>query len=442
MRGFAAILFLFLATWRVEIWRSGLERSALTCGYLEKGGLALVTGTAVPAFGGRWELWEPRIDWGQGARKFAGRVVLLRAPGLDFGRKVRISGRFRCQRIRRNPGRMEDGLWNFFSPTVYIGYGVKNLLVTREQTGAISRMAIRIDRYLSGLFYSRPGLQAWVRAVWCGDQHGLPLPLQELYRDGGLLHVLALSGQHVGIAVLMSLGLWRVFLLIGQIKRLRYLELALPIGVAMVLWLTGKGCPSIQRTLALTVVVVITRLCRWSCSPWQMGCSAIAFCLIWNPSLVAKPGFILSAGMAAVLVQIAMMSPWKRMWRQYLFITAVMPILAMPLTAFFFGEVAPLAPVANLLLSWLWGLVLIPVGFMLPLFAIVLPESWISGLESFWWWVIDLHQIFSWIRGSSQFSVRPTIVELLLIEIGLVWLLIRCGRGDGPLGKIPLNMMR
>jgi len=47
------------------------------------------------------------------------------------------------------------------------------------------------------------GFKVFAIAVWTGQSNYLPEQLRDFYKEGGLLHILALSGQHVSALVLV-----------------------------------------------------------------------------------------------------------------------------------------------------------------------------------------------------------------------------------------------
>lgn len=206
------------------------------------------------------------------------------------------------------------------------------------------------------------------------------------FRRTGASHLLALSGLHLSMIVLMLDALLR---LVRCPYRLRVLLLC----VVAVLFLLLTGC-SIS-TLRATVMLLFLSVSRLRGAPHDSLTPLslfLALCLALRPSWILDVGLWLSVLAALCVVEIIPALVEKtggqakgilpRMWR-YIKVSLissmiVLLVLLVPM-ALFFGETAWLSPVANL--------VLIPLATIaLTLGLLVLPLLYLSGVG----WIFEV----------------------------------------------------
>lgn len=409
-----------------------------------------ISGSLVPRGNGRWELRGPTLSTAGppvplSAEVFLSEALVGSAPGA--GREVTVSGPLRCQLPRRNPGRLSDGLLLFQFPRARIASGKARVRLTATAASLDARAAIAFDAWIAAPLSSFPGVRGLVRAIWTGDTAGLPDSLVGYYREGGLLPVLALSGQHVAVLALVLRFLFRramrpfcgprtpraIFTLYREGQR------ALSVLCAALLYVTSGAAPSMRRTLAMSVAGFALKARGLASSRLQITGSSVAVAVALDPSLVASPGFFLSAAATGLLVQVAAEADPKRQIREYVFITVTMSLLTLPLSAFFFTEVAWSAPLTHLALGVVWSWFLMPLGFLLPFAVRLLPQGTAAGilgaLEAGWRALVRAHEASeAWVAAVYRPALRPTWLELAVLEGCLLALVLalrhKLSRGD------------
>lgn len=253
-----------------------------------------------PSVRGRWELSSPSWVVGAEENTFSGRVFLegaLVEKSADLGRRVSVSGPFRCQHPFRNPGQQEDGLWTLRQPRLSARAGEFSLRFLEVPPPLWERFAFFFQKELNSHFQKTPSLLVLVRAVWLGDLSGFEEPLLRFYREGGLLAVLALSGQHVAVLVfLVTSGLAFFVSLLNTVWKpsWRYLGPVyphvlrlIPLLSAGLLLLTSQGAASMKRTAAMALAYFVLRLRRFQCDPLQLTASSVACFLLWEPEAIS-----------------------------------------------------------------------------------------------------------------------------------------------------------
>ncbi len=351
--------------------------------------------------------------WEGGAkRKFSGELS-LQAEGLKRGDVVRVWGKLRCIPPYRNPAAVAR---DRFLPSV-----------SKLSAGFRPKWrVVRAATHWGDLFQPIPALRPLFGAVWTGRASALPKTLEDFYLKCGLLHVIALSGQHVVILVLLVRGALYLLgrLVFGSLRRKPRGALwwhglrALPVFCAGLLFFTSGGAPSMARTLAMALGVWVLSYRALSATPFQWAASSVACLCLIDPRYFLQPGFVFSA--LATLLLLFLVSQPTRWLRSYLGITVFLPLLLFPATAFYFAKVSWLSPLSALVVAWLWDAFWIPVGFLLPIVKCL--PSFVSSpiqaaLARLWKSFVGAHErALPWVDPFFSSVVCPTWLEVILIQ--------------------------
>lgn len=243
---------------------------------------------------------------------------------------------------------------------------------------AIRQRLLRVDAQ---------GREGGLVALVLGDGSGLSTADWQVLQDTGTVHLLVISGQHIGllaavmyglIAGLARLGLWP--------RRLPWLPWACALAFAAALGyglLAGFDVP-VRRACVMVGMVL---LWRWRFRhlgvllPWLVSLNAV---LIVEPLVSLQPGFWLSFAAVAILMGIFSGRlgawGWLRGWNraQWLIALGLLPILlALNLPVSLSG------PVVNLLaVPWVSFVVLPPAllgTLLLPLAGVGEALLWLAG---------------------------------------------------------------
>jgi competence protein ComEC len=253
--------------------------------------------------------------------------------------------------------------------------------VEREDPGSLLRFLYAIKRsFRRQIDAAFDGDAAIVlKAVLLGDRERLGRRLGESFNRSGTMHVLAISGLHVGIVYLTALWLCRR-LLIGGWRRHAILL------VAVLAYATTSGFrPATFRATLMIVFLEIGQMLFLRRDPLNAVATAALVILAWSPHQLFEAGFQLTfvavtgillfadgfAGAlrgeprdADALAEPEFVSPWRRRWRDVWWTTsgalgacAAATLAVMPLQAFYFHVVTPISVLATF--------VLLPVVFAL-----------------------------------------------------------------------------
>jgi len=231
------------------------------------------------------------------------------------------------------------------------------------------------------------GREAALVALVLGDGAGLAREDWQVLQATGTVHLLVISGQHIGlvaglfyalVAGLARWGLWP--------RRLPWLPWACGLAFTAALaygWLAGAGVP-VQRACLMLAVVLAWRLRFRHLGALFPLLLALNGVLIVEPLAPLLPGFWLSFAAVAVLIycfsaRLGSWRPWQAWTRaQWVIAIGLLPVLlatGLP--------VSLSAPVANLLaVPWI-SLAVLPVALLgtllLPLAGVGEGLLWLAG---------------------------------------------------------------
>lgn len=237
-----------------------------------------------------------------------------------------------------------------------------------------------LEKYLSEDAY------AVGAALILGYREAITDEVQSAYADTGAIHVLAVSGLHVGIVSMILNFLLNLFFA-GD--RMRWLKMILNISALWLFALLTGASPSVLRASTMFTFVIIGLHLKQPNSIYNNLALSAFILLIFNPFLIRSVGFQLSylAVLGIVYFQPLL---YRRLsvptfagdWAWQLTTVAIgAQIGTLPLSLFYFGQFPTLffisglivIPAATLILGL--GLTVIVFGLMLPVVA--QPLGWL-----------------------------------------------------------------
>ena len=278
---------------------------------------------------------------------------------LRWGDVVRVRCRLRTPLTPRNPGGFDARAWMISEGPLLFCSVSKGSDLERlgfEDPGPVAHMITTMRRQTRRIIEERyePAHAALMAGLLLGDRGGIGDEVLEDFRDAGIMHILAVSGLHAGIILLI------VFM---PLERLRYpLRAAIAL---LVLWsfaaMTGLAPPVVRAALMSTLFLGGVVLQRRS-DPVNALAAAALIILLLDPLALFGLSFQLS--FAAVLgillfherVRGALLRPLPRRMRgnaarvpaNLLALTISAQSLSLPLLAGSFGQVSPSGLLVNL----------------------------------------------------------------------------------------------
>ena len=183
----------------------------------------------------------------------------------------------------------DRGAVRSLTTVLYTAEAAGEITVRQGRADPLYGLALRwrenLGRAADALFGDSAGI---ARGMLFGDRDDVHYLTFLAYRRSGLLHLLTVSGLHVGVVCGAALQLIR-----GRRKWLRFLLSALLLGLFCLL--TGLS-PSSLRAAVMLLVVRFSRLLDRQDDPLsEIGC-ALTLLLLVNPAFLTASGFCLSFG--------------------------------------------------------------------------------------------------------------------------------------------------
>jgi competence protein ComEC len=230
----------------------------------------------------------------------------------------------------------------------------------------------RIERYFPGdrgTGLSQPG--AVLEALLLGERRRMDPDVTLDFQESGLLHLIAISGAHIGIVSLLLLAAFRTA---GLGPRASAMALA----AALVFYATlVEGTPSVLRATIMAVWLILARLSARAPCLLNALASSFLFLLVLEPSSLFDPGFELTyaATLSIVLFRTRILRVLPHLplkVNELLAMSLAAQAGALPILAGAFHRVA-LAPLVL-------NLAAIPlVAAIMAAGYVFLPVTWISG---------------------------------------------------------------
>lgn len=254
-----------------------------------------------------------------------------------------------------------------------------------------------LEKYLS------PESYAVGAALILGYREVLSEDVQAAYTDTGAIHVLAVSGLHVGIVA--AIFVWIFGFLSKKKKSLKWLSTALTILSLWLFALLTGGSPSVIRATTMFSLVVIARAIKYPSSIYNTLAISALLMLLYDPYLIKSVGFQLSYLAVLSIVyfqpQIARLLHVPTLAGRYIWSLTAVSLAAqigtLPLTLFYFHQFPTL--------FWLSGLIVIPLaGIILSLgLATLFLEIISPPLAKICGAVLDF---FIWIMNKGIISIQ------------------------------------
>ncbi|GAB3956230.1 hypothetical protein GCM10028805_45430 [Spirosoma harenae] len=263
----------------------------------------------------------------------------------------------------------------------------------------ITHLATRLNRWADRVFTKQVGARAEygiVNAMILGIRDDLDTEQYQAYSTAGAIHILSVSGLHVGIlfqVLTVLLGLFKV----RQNRKVPMAMLQLTI-----LWfyalVTGFSPPVLRSAGMFSMVILANALGRQQQLPNTLGASAF-FILCFDPYALFSAGFQLSylavvgigAWQSPLNQAVTFRSKWANKLWELTAVALVAQLITSPLGVFYFHQFPTYFLLANPIVMGLSQL-------LLPLSLATLALSWIPFLNDLLGWLL---QKTAWLLNES-----------------------------------------
>lgn len=299
--------------------------------------------------------------------KFRGDTVLRKTfyDSVMPGNSIYMEGIFFKGREKRNPGEFDYNKY-------LVSKGISGILICNEGDSLnitnnnryffgsiIFKLRKAIDNRIHKLF--EPETAGLLRGLLLADRSEIDFELKTQFINSGVIHVLAVSGLHVGYILLIFIFLFGRF----NIYLRTFLISA---GLLLFMFITGVP-PSVFRATVMALVILIAFLTNRSTNLLNSISLAAIIILLVDPSEIFNPGFQLSfsAVLSIAIIypiiekQINYLNISNRTLRGIIYFIGVSlsaQIGTLPFTLAYFGKLSVIALLANLIVIPAIGIVI------------------------------------------------------------------------------------
>jgi competence protein ComEC len=285
-----------------------------------------------------------------------------------------------------------------------------------------------------------------LKALVLGEQRDIPEELSEHFVATGIAHLLAISGDHLGIVALLSFSL-----LIWFLKRSEFLILSTSVKkwaagltvpcILLYTFIAGGGISVIRATIMVIVFFLSILFNRERHLLHTLGLAAFLILLVSPPSLFDVSFQLSFLAVLSILTLVPRLLPalkredwplpmethWtKRIWNYVklsLLVTAVATFGTAPFVALHFNRVSPIGLVSNLLfIPWV-GFVIVPLTItasVLSFFVTPVAGLLIHLAGAVTAILLRTVAFFASLPLASLFVSTPTVFEIILFYLLLI----------------------
>jgi competence protein ComEC len=355
-------------------------------------------------------------------------TVLLK---LKYGARLCLSGELSTIRTARNPGEF-DLKYYFSLLNIYA-----RLFPDKIDTNSIigqdksrfhtlfvypvrSEVTERIDRLIGG----EEG--KFLKGLVVGERSEISAEVKTSFINCGVMHILAVSGLHVAIVVLILLAIFQIIRLPDKWGMILTIVL-----LVYYIFLTGSA-PSVSRSVIMAIVFLVGKLMERKTDMYNtLAVSALILLLIDSKQLF-QPGFQLSyAAVASIVYLYPKIFKLKELLpekitsnRLIYFILAALAVSVaagigtLPFTSIYFGKISIVGFIANIIVVPLSNIIL-ALGMLSVALSFI--SFWVASIyaEITLWLTFIMLKIVEWFGsiGFASVNIRITILEGIIFYV-------------------------
>ena len=266
----------------------------------------------------------------------------------------------------------------------------------------------------------KPDELAIINAILLGQRQNISEDVYTNYRNAGAIHILAISGLHIGIILIMLTSLFK------PLERLRYGIYIKTVLIVLILWsfaiIAGLSA-SVTRAVSMFSIVAIGMHLKRPTNIYNTLAVSIFALLLFKPLFLFDVGFQLSylAVFGIVSINPTLDNLWKpkywlfkKLW-QTLTVTLSAQIGILPISLFYFHQFPGLFFLTNLLIIPFLGIIL---GFGIIIILLAVLNILPLALANLFGLLINyMNHFVGWVAEQEAFLIKDISFNLLYVVI-------------------------
>lgn len=285
--------------------------------------------------------------------------------------------------------------------------------------GFAAEFRSKIDQRLKSYNF-KPDELAIIDALLLGQRKDISPDTYNSYVNAGVIHILAVSGLHVGIILLLLNRLFK------PVERLIHGKIIKTIILVLILWgfaIIAGLSPSVIRAVGMFTVVAIGMNLNRPANIYNSLAISMFFLLLIRPLYLFDVGFQMSytAVIAIASIKPLLASLWYPKWKlvnyfwQLICVTMAAQIGVVPISLFYFHQFPGLFFLSNLVILPFLGFIL---GFGIIVIILALLNMLPSFVADFFGFCIGtMNNFISWVSHQERFVLTD-------ISFGPIFLIV------------------
>jgi len=292
------------------------------------------------------------------------------ASQVRAGDNIQARVRWHAPRNHNNPGGFDFEAYCFDRHIALIGSARGHIRILASDASWLENIRQRIRDELKTFSDSRTGI---LKALLLADRSHIPMQIQDAFAATGTMHLLAISGLHVGMAGAIGFGLcwWLLTRREAWIVRFPVRGVALVCGLLVAVAyasLAGWPLPT-RRATVMLAAGVLAWFTKAHAAPVNTLLAALILILLMDAPAVGSVSLWLSfTATAAILLWAGRQESHvdgfqlRRMFVAMLWVTLIASLATLPLIADIFGRLPLYSLPANVMMVPLYSLFILPLA--------------------------------------------------------------------------------
>ncbi len=257
-------------------------------------------------------------------------------------------------------------------------YFVSDYIIKKDEQFSFKRYIYRIKKYASlaidELYFKE--YSRFIKASVLGEIDSDLKNLRDVFQEVGVVHIIAISGLHVGLLLFFFGFLLKVLGVYGKIRMIILISI-------LIFYMLLSGCrPPVMRATIMAIVYLYFWFKGYKVNPFNILMTAAFTILILEPKALFGLSFQLS--FAAILGIFTMLhlfdygaqsSGFKNKFLSYIKVTSGAYIAVLPLIWFYFNKISLVAVFVNVISIFIFSYLIGSSFFALIIFPLIPPVS-------------------------------------------------------------------
>ena len=324
------------------------------------------------------------------------------------------------------PGNFDYGLY-LSRQNIYTMFYLSDVAIADNKANIIKNFAIASKNHISkqvDKHFEQP-YSSILQAMLTGDKVSLEPETKDKFINTGLIHLLVVSGLHIGFCVVIFIFFFKLFNL-----PLKYVYLLTILAVFFYTLVTGANPPAVRAAIMASCILIALILNREPLIYNAVALSALIILLV-NPQDLFTASFQMSflATLGIIYLYPKINKIFKNIKNKFLknlwsvaAVTLSAQIALVPVLLFYFGKISIISMLANILIVPVIGFVvgLSYIFYLSTVISSYLADGFSIILTAILKIILFIIDFFSSLKFSIVDTPKPNIFEIIIYYLSII----------------------